>query len=312
MMLPDSRQEDDAIAHYGVQPSGRASVPWWRGWFPLVLIPGGVVLFAPPGWPPWAVMWSLALAIYCGCKWLTWRRTALARVPTWRDVAYLLAWPGLDAAAFLREQPGHPPDRQEWIRGASDLVGGLILFFGIARLAVRWNGYIAGWIGMAGVALCLHFGLFQLLSCGWRRAGTEARPLMNEPLKSKSLAEFWGRRWNTAFRDLTHRFLFRPLTRRIGVRAGLAGGFVFSGLVHDAVISWPAGGGYGGPTLFFAIQAVGMLIERSRLGHQVGLGRGVRGWCFTMLTLVLPAPLLFHPRFVEGIVVPFMHSSRAL
>jgi hypothetical protein len=74
----------------------------------------------------------------------------------------------------------------------------------------------------------------------------------------------------------------------------------------------PGGGGYGGPTLFFAIQGVGMLMERSRFGHEVGLGRGVRGWFFTMLARLLPAPLLFHPRFVEGIVVPFMHSLRAL
>lgn len=135
---------------------------------------------------------------------------------------------------------------------------------------------------------------------------------MNRPLVSESLGEFWGRRWNTAFRDLTHRFLFRPLTRRIGVRAGLAGGFVFSGLVHDLVISWPAGGGYGGPTLFFAIQGVGMLVERSRFGHGVGLGHGVRGWLFAMLTILLPAPLLFHTPFVDGIVVPFMHFMGVL
>jgi alginate O-acetyltransferase complex protein AlgI len=311
-MLPDSRQQADAIAHYDVESSDRASVRWWRGWSPLVLTPAAVVLFAPSDWPRWVVMWSLAFAIYCGCKWLTWRRTPLARVPTWKHAAYLLAWPGLDAAAFLREQTGHPPHRAEWTRGARNLVVGLIMFFGIARLVVRWDVYTAGWIGMAGVALFLHFGLFQLLSGSWRRAGIQAPPLMNKPLMSKSLAEFWGRRWNTAFRDLTHRFLFRPLTRRLGVRAGLAGGFVFSGLVHDLVISWPAGGGYGGPTLFFSIQALGMLIERSRFGHEVGLARGIRGWFFTMLALLLPAPLLFHPRFVEGIVVPFMHSLKAL
>ncbi len=39
---------------------------------------------------------------------------------------------------------------------------------------------------------------------------------MHSPLTAQSLSEFWGRRWNTAFRDLTHRFLFRPLTVRWG------------------------------------------------------------------------------------------------
>ena len=139
--------------------------------------------------------------------------------------------------------------------------------------------YLAGWMGMAGVVLTLHFGLFHLLSCAWRRAGVEARPLMNAPVVSESLGEFWGRRWNTAFRDLTHRFLLRPMTRRLGVRGGIAAGFVCSGLVHELVISVPAGGGYGDPTLFFAIQGIGILVERGRLGRSAGLAREPRAGC---------------------------------
>jgi hypothetical protein len=287
-------------------------VKWWRGWSPLVLMPAAVLLFAPPSWPRWVVMWTLAFAIYCGCKWLTWRRTPLEDVPGWRHAAYLLAWPGLDAAAFLRAHSESAPPRKEWIRGLRNLLVGVALFFGVARFVAPHNLYVAGWLGMAGVVVALHFGLFHLLSCGWRYAGVEARPLMNRPLVSVSLGEFWGRRWNTAFRDLTHRFLFRPLTRRFGVHGGIAGGFVFSGLVHELVISVPAGGGYGGPTLFFALQGVGILVERSRFGRQIGLARGARGWLFTMLVLVIPAPCLFHPPFVERIVVPFMKSLGAI
>ena len=89
---------------------------------------------------------------------------------------------------------------------------------------------------------------------------------MNWPLASVSLGEFWGARWNTAFRDLTYRFLFRPLARRLGPRGALSG-FLISGLVHDLVISIPAGGDYGGPTVFFLVQAVGIVTERSRFGR---------------------------------------------
>ena len=42
-------------------------------------------------------------------------------------------------------------------------------------------------------------------------------PLMKRPASSVSVGAFWGRRWNTAFRDLAYRFLFRPLTARLGV-----------------------------------------------------------------------------------------------
>ncbi len=251
-------------------------------------------------------MWTLSFAIYCGCKWLTWRRTPLAGVPAWRHAAYLLAWPGLDAAAFLGGHTNDPPAYDEWARALRNLLVGIALLFGVARFVAPYNLYAAGWVGMTGIVLSLHFGSFQFLSYGWRRAGVDARPLMNKPVLSVSLGEFWGRRWNTAFRDLTHRFLFRPLNRRLGVRWGIAGGFLFSGLVHELVISVPAGGGYGGPTLFFLVQGFGILVERSRSGREIGLGRGARGWLFTMLLLVVPAPWLFHVPFVQGIVVPFM------
>jgi alginate O-acetyltransferase complex protein AlgI len=256
-------------------------------------------------------MWAIAFAIYGGCKWLTWRRTPVTGVPLWRHAAYLLAWPGLDAAAFLTESSA-PVDRAEWLGAVRNVAAGIVLFFGIGRLVVPLSVYAAGWIGMIGLVLFLHFGLFALLSCGWRLARIDARPLINRPLASQSLAEFWGRRWNTAFRDLTHRFLFRPLTRRFGVPAGLAGGFVFSGLVHELVISWPAAGGWRGPTLFFAVQGAGILVERSRLGRASGLASGTAGRLFAFTVLSLPAPLLFHHPFVERIIVPFMRALGAL
>lgn len=164
---------------------------------------------------------------------------------------------------------------------------------------------------MAGLVLMLHFGLFQLLSCAWRRLGVQARPLMNKPVWSSSVSEFWGKRWNTAFRDLTHRFLFRPLTTKAGPRSAVAVGFFLSGVIHDLVISLSARGGYGLPTLFFVVQAAALFAERSSAGRKLGLGRGATGWLFTMLVLVLPAFGLFHPPFVRNIILPFMRALGA-
>ena len=260
-------------------------------------------------------MWSLALAIFIFCKAATWTGAGVRADSPWKSVAFLLAWPGLDARAFLSRRPPEQIQRVtrwEWIGAASKTLLGLIVFFVIPPYLTPIHPYLLGWIGMLGIVLTLHFGLFHLLSCGWRRVKIAARPLMDWPIASTSLGEFWGRRWNTAFRDITHRFLFRPLVRRLGPRWAVVVGFVVSGLIHDAVISLPAGGGYGGPTLFFLIQATGMLVERSRVGRRMGLGRGCRGWCFAMVLLVGPVVLLFHPPFVVNVVVPFMRAVGAV
>ena len=297
----------------GLPETARTMSPL-RGWWPIIVLPGAVLLLTPLQRPRWLFMWSLASALFLGCKWLTWRRTPVVGVPWWRNAGYLLAWPGMDARAFLRRER-HPareqPASREWEFAAIKLFSGDGLFWGAGRLIPEGREILLGWGGMVGLVLMLHFGTFHLLSCSWRAIGVDAPPLMNYPLVSVRLTEFWGNRWNTAFRDLTHRFLFRPLTKKLGPQQALVAAFVFSGLLHDLAISVPAGGGYGGPTVFFAIQAVGLLVERSRLGQAVGLGHGWRGWLFTASVLALPAYMLFHPPFVKNIIVPFMRALGA-
>lgn len=285
---------------------------WWHGWLPLAVLPCAVLVLASELRPRWVFMWSLAFAIYCGCKWLTWRRSMVPGVAVWRHAGYLLAWPGLDARAFLTRHASVEPPLREWCFAWCKFALGVLLIFVVARRLTAADPYWVGWAGMVGLVMVLHFGIFHLLSCAWRRVGVDARPLMHWPLLSVSLSEFWGRRWNTAFRDLTHRFLFRPFMPYLGGRGAVIVGFAFSGLVHDAVISLPAGGGYGRPTLFFLLQGAGVLAERSRAGRSWGLGAGARGWLFAMSMLLLPLGLLFHRPFVLQIILPFMHSVGAL
>lgn len=291
----------------------RARTPGrFRGWLPLVLLPIAAIFLTPATWPRWALMWTLAFAIYCGCKWLTWRRCHV-RSPIAKQLAYLLAWPGMDAAAFLgADSKIDPPTAREWLFAGVKVAIGALLFFGVARSILPEHEYWAGWVGMAGLVLMLHFGLFHVLSCFWRSASIDARPLMNWPLCSRSLSEFWGRRWNTAFRDLTHRYLFRPLSARLGVGGAVMVGFMFSGVVHEIVISYPAGGGYGGPTLFFVIQGIALLVER-RLSRTCGGTK--REWIirlYAIAVLLVPAGLLFHTHFVSEIILPFMKAVRSL
>ena len=264
-------------------------------------------LSALTGLPPWVVMWALAATIFVACKLLTWRFTPLPHAPAWRHVAYLVAWPGLNAKAFLDPQPlprEQRPGAGEWCFACAKVAFGAALVWGIAPLVPL--DYAKAWVGMTGVVFVLHFGLFHVLSCVWRAVGVDAKPLMNWPVLAESVSEFWSKRWNLAFRDLTHRFVFRPVTARWNARAGLVAVFLFSGIVHDAVISIPAGAWYGVPTLYFVIQGAALLVERTKGAKRLGLCEGWRGRVFTALVVIAPACGLFHPPFAREVVLPFL------
>jgi hypothetical protein len=263
----------------------------------------------------WALMWSVAFTLYAACKCLTWVLAPRASGPTWKVAAYLLAWPGMDAAAFFDPDAVSPalrPDVGQWILAGGRLILGATLFWCGQGLVPAGQSHALGALGMVGILLILHFGAFDLLSCCWRTAGIDARPIMDMPLAAASVGEFWGRRWNTAFRDLTHRFLFRPLTRRCGARAAILVGFLVSGLIHELVLTIPTGCGYGGPTLYFTIQGAALLAEHSLMGRRIGLGGALRGRLFTLITVFAPVGLLFQTSFLTEVIIPFMGAAGAL
>jgi hypothetical protein len=164
---------------------------------------------------------------------------------------------------------------------------------------------------MTGVIFTLHFGTFHLMSLAWRRLGVDVTPIMRNPFKSTSLADFWGRRWNTAFHELAARFTFEPLRARVGASAAALVVFLVSGVVHELVISLPAGGGYGLPTGYFLLQGLGVAGERSRQGRRLGLGRGWRGRLFTALVAAGPAYWLFPLPFVHRVILPMLAAIGA-
>src|SRR5437762_6505606 len=294
-------------------------------WIPLIGF-RPLALLARNHVAPWQFMWLMAGAIFLGCKWLTFwsARRQIVHVRVGRALAYLLLWPGMDAEKFLRrlacevhktreqamvsgaseELSGNVPDRAgrmpalPFLSAIGKTLLGVVLLFGVARFLDQ--ALLAGWIGMIGIILILHFGLFHLLAIGWRAAGLDAKPIMKAPLRSKSVSEFWGRRWNDAFNRLALDFVFRPLARRQGIRIATLAAFLVSGLVHELVISLPARGGYGLPTAYFLLQGTGILTERAL--------PQIRGQIFTIVITAVPAFWLFHPPFVRNVILPFMKA----
>ncbi|MEZ6062089.1 MAG: membrane bound O-acyl transferase family-domain-containing protein [Planctomycetaceae bacterium] len=260
----------------------------------------------------WIFMWSLAILIYALCKLATWQSSP-SHAPWWKHAGYLLFWPGsMRTGSFRRNSPLTRASRAGIMLATARMLSGIALFWLVPRLIPEAPGLIHAWCGMAGTVLILHFGLFDLLLQFWMSMDAGVRPLMDHPLRATSVAEFWGRRWNTAFRDLANQFLFRRLSRTLAPTFALAAVFLFSGVVHDLVISIPAEGGYGLPTLYFAIQSLAMLAERSRPGRRLGLMSGWKGWLFTAAVLLIPVPLLLHEAFRNNVVLPMMSDLGAL
>jgi alginate O-acetyltransferase complex protein AlgI len=283
-------------------------------WMPVVML----AIVGMSCWgvlEPWARMWLLAFFVYAFSKTLVLHSLA-SRGRCWlhgRKVGFALAWPGMDPRPFLQPMGSPEPARHlEWLAALGKTALGALLLWCVARSA--WPEYplLAGWLGMIGAIFMLHFGGFHLLALYWKGRGVDVSPIMRVPILATSVAEFWGTRWNRAFRYLAHTFVFVPGYRRLG-RIGVALlVFAASGLIHELVISLPAGGGYGGPTLFFLIQFAGLHLQRSAFSRGYGLDRGGPGWLLTMLVVVGPVPLLFHPPFVEQVFLPFMQVCHAI
>jgi predicted DCC family thiol-disulfide oxidoreductase YuxK len=292
------------------RPTARQPIRWWDV-LPLLGLP---VIAALATWtaPAWVLMWSVAFAQFAGVKWLIWRDANPPAAGVGRALGFLMFWPGMDARRFLvpakRETP---PALREWTVAAFKAALGVFLVWGMARVVLGISPLAAGWVGMIGLVLFLHFGLFHLVSLAWRAVGVDAPPIMRAPLRATSLSDFWGRRWNLGFSVPARRLLVKPIGPRLGQGAATMVVFLVSGLLHELVVTVPARAGYGLPTAYFLAQGVAMLFERSALGRRLGLGGGWRGRCFALLFAAGPAFWLFNPIFVHRVILPFLQAIGA-
>lgn len=252
--------------------------------------------------PRWVVMWLLAGGLFFAGKAAMLRGADLRG---WRLFAFTCLWPGMDPAPFRVPQAAVRPGIPHRATLAGPLINvlfGAVLLWLVTRHLPQ--PLAAGWVGMIGLIFLLHFGVFGLLAWAWNALGIPVVPIMRCPVAATSLGEFWGRRWNLAFRDLAHRLVFTPVCRQFGHAAALWVSFIASCLAHELVISVPAGAGYGLPSVYFLLQALGITLER----------RGLRGrhWFFTHAFTALPACIAFHPPFVERVMTPFFQTIGAL
>lgn len=252
--------------------------------------------------PPWMVMWLWAGGLFLGGKlcMLILHRLWL-KAPVWRVLAFTLLWPGMETRPWVAGRTaGNQALRTPVMAALLKMLLGALLLWIIAPLIEI--PLARGWVGMIGLIFLLHFGCFHLLALFWQCMGIPVVPIMQNPIAATTLTDFWGRRWNRAFCDLVYPLLFHPLARRLNPHTALWITYLISGLAHELVISVPAGGGYGLPTFYFLLQPFGIVMEK-----KFPLKHPITGWLRTHAFTVAPAVILFHPRFVECVMIPFFN-----
>jgi len=221
---------------------------------------------------------------------LVFKALTMRRLGFGRALGYWTLWPGMDSRPFAETEPGSGGGLLAW--------GLLKMAAGAALLLVRVGvGALDVVRVFAGIGLLVHFGLCDVLAGFWRLRGVPVGRLFINPLASKTLGEFWGRRWNLAFHAVARDFVFRPAARRWGPAVGVFLTFVFSGVLHEVLLSVPVGGGYGLPFTYFLLHGLLVIAERRwNLGGRV----------WTLFWVLAPAPLLFHPWFIRSVIRPLI------
>lgn len=217
------------------------------------------------------------------------------------------AWLGMKPRLFTAVQSGALAGAGALVRrGAMHAIVGATLIV-LARLA--WleahSRLLASILLLPGLSLLVHFGLCNLLAGAWRLRGIACEALFQAPLRSQNLAEFWARRWNLGFSEMTAIAVYRPLAERVGRGPALMAGFAVSGMLHEMAISVPVRAGFGLPLLYFLIHGGLVLVERAlaEAGRPLS-GRVGRTWA--IFWVVAPLPMLFHRSFLAGIIWPLI------
>jgi len=228
-------------------------------------------------------------------------------------LAFSLGWFGMRPNLFERF-PSKPLDGVMLfvLKGVSRIGFGILLL--IASVYIQNDKYLHKpyaniyflyeLVMLVGLSFILHFGILNLSTASWRFSGVDVKELFRSPYKATSLKEFWGKRWNMAFSEMTAMVIYKPLKIKYGIELAMITSFLVSGMLHEIAISFPVKMGYGLPFLYFVLHGLAMYAEgnvslvKKITSHSIASHIWVFAW------LILPMPLLFHHVFIVEVVEP--------
>ncbi len=174
------------------------------------------------------------------------------------------------------------------------------LLCGVLVLSYRIYGWLVQAIHIRGILLSycaapVHLlageTLVAFMSVLWLPSGRLLPAVCDRPWRMRSVADFWGHRWNLWYSDWSRHTIFRPLRSRPVLALMVA--FAVSGLLHEWVINVPlyfvtGRALFGTMMLYFLLQGVGVLVERRFKKHPGFMA------AFAWLVVFAPAPLVLN------------------
>ena len=299
------------ITGYGLQLLDPAAKVRLRAWG-LLAVGTAMAHFLTLSSPAGFRMMALIAVLFIGMKAVV----AVNRRPldpalsfaNW--LAFALGWPGMQPALFRKRAPQPLPGWQ-----GSALQGLVAIGIGTGFILLSrflWEETASLLFATVpffiGSSLVVHFGLFKLATAFWRWNGFDCGNLFQNPFRAQNLGDFWAKRWNMGFVEMTAAAAYHPLKQSFPAWVGLVGAFGFSGILHEVAISLPVETGYGGPLAYFLLHGGLVALERKMAGMGLRLRGGI-GLAWTLFWLVAPLPVLFHKPFLAGVVWPLIGAG---
>lgn len=248
-------------------------------------------------------MIALILALLTGMKVVTATLYPQVKFSWQKWFLYCFSWVGMNPEVFFKHRAN--ADRTLLFRGLSFFLSGLLILIAI-KYGVRPTAipdgvqyYLLSLLLLVSLSMILHFGLLNINAWFLQRLGFPAYSLFRAPLSAKSLTDFWGKRWNLAFTEMTSVAVYRPLSKTTTATLALGASFLVSGLLHEVALTLPVQYGFGLPLVYFSIQLLLVVIEQKIIKRKPGVIWVIGG-------LVLPLPVLFHPFIMKAVFWQFV------
>lgn len=264
--------------------------------FPPLASLAGLLYCGPTLSPPLKLLWATLGMLYPLKLSAFFNTRDRNRVSPLGLFYFFTIWPGMSLEPFKETRGEIPGAATKFVYGWLQFWAGALLLVAVGVFRNSVPSAVVPWIAVASFLFMIHFGIAGVITSIVQLSGFPVAPLFSSPLKSATFSDFWSHRWNRPFVEMNKGLFLPPLQKLLGAKASLFALFLVSAVLHELAISYPAGGGWGKPLAYFAIQGVLFLLVTKPPRFAVWLG------------ILGPLALLFTPEFRAAFLLPVVNG----